>query len=371
MSLSKLPGFGIIRYAISTGIMVGAAPEYFAIWMGWRLISVPLPAWLYQKVDDMLYSTYQRLVLLFFEHATGLEIFFYGDADDIFKKNENVLYISNHQSTVDWIACNMVAVRQGALGHLRFVMKDGLQWLPLYGHYFYQHGCIYVRRGRFSQQKMIRSLEYLQQERIQSWIVLFPEGTRYDPSKPEVIARSERLALASDLQPLQHHLTPKSKGTWLTLDKVRRHLDALYDVTVVYQGSYSHSQGKRARTVALIDFLRGFCPAMHIHVRRIPMSEVPETEEAFQRWIHQLFQEKDRIVAPFYSQAAGSAQEMAARFRGRRHRLPLSATVPSLLLYAALAVPLFGTAVGRWLYARVLVGGTLAGYAWLALRAVC
>ena len=69
-------------------------------------------------------------------------------------------------ASVDWVACNMVAVRQGSLGHLRFVMKDGLQWLPLYGHYFYQHGCIYVRRGQFSQHKMVRGLEYLQQERI-------------------------------------------------------------------------------------------------------------------------------------------------------------------------------------------------------------
>ena len=68
---------------------------------------------------------------------------------------------------VDWVACNMVAVRQGSLGQLRFVMKDGLQWLPLYGHYFYQHGCIYVRRGQFSQHKMERGLEYLQHGRIQ------------------------------------------------------------------------------------------------------------------------------------------------------------------------------------------------------------
>ena len=67
----------------------------------------------------------------------------------------------------------MVAVRQGSLGQLRFVMKDGLQWLPLYGHYFYQHGCIYVRRGQFSQHKMMRGLEYLQNDRIQV-------GTRRD-----------------------------------------------------------------------------------------------------------------------------------------------------------------------------------------------
>ena len=74
MFLTSLPGFGILRYAISTSIMVGAAPEYYAVWLTWRILSIPLPSWLYQKVDDMLYSTYQRLVLLFFEHGTGLKV---------------------------------------------------------------------------------------------------------------------------------------------------------------------------------------------------------------------------------------------------------------------------------------------------------
>ncbi|XP_043242476.1 1-acyl-sn-glycerol-3-phosphate acyltransferase epsilon-like isoform X1 [Amphibalanus amphitrite] len=371
MFLTKLPGFGIIRYAISTSIMVGAAPEYYAVWLGWRLFSIPLPAWLYQKVDDMLYSTYQRLVLLFFEHGTGLKIYFYGDADEIFKKKENVLYISNHQSTVDWVACNMVAVRQGSLGHLRFVMKDGLQWLPLYGHYFYQHGCIYVRRGQFRQDKMMRGLEYLQQERVQSWVAVFPEGTRYDPSKPEVIRRSEQTALSSGFQPLKHHLTPKTKGSWLTLDRLRGSLEAVYDVTVVYEGSYRHRERRRARTVALIDFLRGFCPAMHIHVRRIPISEVPTDEQEFQRWMYQLYEQKDRFVAPFYSPSDDSGAELAARLGGRPHPLPLTATVPSLMAFAALAVPLLGSELGRRLYAGTLLYGTLAGYLWLGIRAVC
>ena len=62
---------------------------------------------------------------------------------------------------------------------------------------------------------------------------------------------------------------------------------------------------------------------------------------------------------------------MASRYGGRLHRLPLSATVPSLLLFAGLAVPLMGTALGRRLYCATLLYGTLAGYAWLGLKAVC
>ena len=67
---------------------------------------------------------------------------------------------------VDWIVCNMVAIRQGSLGHLRYVMKATLQALPLYGHYFYQHGCIYVNRGDFKQKKMESALDYLSDPKI-------------------------------------------------------------------------------------------------------------------------------------------------------------------------------------------------------------
>jgi hypothetical protein len=36
-----------------------------------------------------------------------------------------------------------------------------------YSHYFYQHGCIYVKRGDFKQRKMEEALEYLQDPKIQ------------------------------------------------------------------------------------------------------------------------------------------------------------------------------------------------------------
>lgn len=40
----------------------------------------------------------------------------------------------------------------------------------------------------------------------------------------------------------------------------------------------------------------GGCPRVHIHLRRIPMSSVPDTEEAFKLWMHELFVKKDRSV---------------------------------------------------------------------------
>lgn len=108
------------------------------------------------------------MVVFFFEHATRLKVYVAGDVEVLRNRKEKVLYLSNHQSTVDWVCCNLLAIRQGSLGHLRYVMKNTLQKLPLYGFYFYQHGCIYVKRGGFSQVKMERALQHLAHRNVKA-----------------------------------------------------------------------------------------------------------------------------------------------------------------------------------------------------------
>jgi 1-acyl-sn-glycerol-3-phosphate acyltransferase len=39
---------------------------------------------------------------------------------------------------VDWVIVNMLAIRQGSLGHVRYVLKNDLKWIPFYGFYFEQ-----------------------------------------------------------------------------------------------------------------------------------------------------------------------------------------------------------------------------------------
>jgi len=39
---------------------------------------------------------------------------------------------------VDWIVSDFLAIRQGSLGRLRYILKNGLKYLPLYGFYFAQ-----------------------------------------------------------------------------------------------------------------------------------------------------------------------------------------------------------------------------------------
>ncbi|XP_021025857.1 1-acyl-sn-glycerol-3-phosphate acyltransferase epsilon [Mus caroli] len=143
-----------MRYLLPSVLLLGSAPTYLLAWTLWRVLSALMPARLYQRVDDRLYCVYQNMVLFFFENYTGVQILLYGDLP---KNKENVIYLANHQSTVDWIVADMLAARQDALGHVRYVLKDKLKWLPLYGFYFAQHGGIYVKRSAKFNDKEMRS----------------------------------------------------------------------------------------------------------------------------------------------------------------------------------------------------------------------
>jgi len=266
---------------------------------------------------------------------------------------------------MDWVIVNMLSSRQGSIGNLRFVMKDSLQMVPIYGFYCTQRGCIYVKRGNFKQDKMEEALRYLQDKKIPSWVVMFPEGTFWDPLEPWVIEKSRQVALDSGIKPYSHHLTPRSKGTFLTLQHLRGKFDAIYDVTVVYSGSIDEN-GERLKAPSLLDFLKEKSLDLQINMRRIPLSEVPEEEMEFKRWMQDLFVKKDAFMAQFYRQE-GSHERIPVNGVGRLDRQPMMATFPSALFFLVLLVPFF-------MYPKyalfTLLLGTVGGYIWLAIKAV-
>jgi len=62
--------------------------------------------------------------------------------------------------------------------------------------YFFQHGCIYVRRNdKGDLERVEKGISQIKSNGLPVWLVIFPEGTRYNPIKnPEVIERSRQFA---------------------------------------------------------------------------------------------------------------------------------------------------------------------------------
>ncbi|XP_069741325.1 1-acyl-sn-glycerol-3-phosphate acyltransferase epsilon isoform X2 [Narcine bancroftii] len=291
MLLSLIVHTHSLRYWLPAALMMGTAPAYLLTWAAWRLLSLLLPARLYHRLDDRLYTIYQSVVLFFFETYTGVEIIIYGTLPN---KKENVIYLSNHQCTVDWIIADMLAVRQRALGHVRYVLKDGLKWLPLYGWYFSQHGGIYVKRSaKFSEEVMTNKLQQQIRSDTPTYLVIFPEGTRYNPDYPQLIAASQAYARKEGLSELRHVMSPRVKATRIAVNTLRCHLDAVYDITVAYEGTIK-SNGQRATAPSMPEFLCRECPRIHIFFERIDVKEVPEETIFLKRWLHERFDIKDK-----------------------------------------------------------------------------
>ncbi|XP_055272310.1 1-acyl-sn-glycerol-3-phosphate acyltransferase epsilon isoform X2 [Moschus berezovskii] len=291
MLLSLVLHMRSVRCVLPAAVLLGAAPTYVLAWGAWRLLSALLPSRFYQAVDDRLYCVYQSMVLFFFENYTGVQILLYGDLP---KNKENIIYLANHQSTVDWIVADILAVRQSALGHVRYVLKDGLKWLPLYGCYFSQHGGIYVKRSaKFNETQMRKKLQRYINAGTPMYLVIFPEGTRYNPELTKVISASQAFAAQEGLPVLKHVLTPRIKATHVAFDSMKDYLDAVYDVTVAFEGSVD-DKGQRKEAPSMAEFLCKECPKIHIHIDRIDKKNIPEEQVSMKRWLHERFEIKDK-----------------------------------------------------------------------------
>ncbi|CAF0980026.1 unnamed protein product [Adineta ricciae] len=301
-----------------------SAPTFFILWLILRLITfIGVSRHSYRYYDDMLYSAYQRFVLFFFESWSQVKIYFHGDYEEIFRRKENVLYISNHQSSVDWIIVNMLAVRQGSLGHIRYVLKSDLKRIPFYGFYFEQHGCIYVHRtDKKDLDRVEKGMRQIERNGLPVWLVVFPEGTRYNPEKnPDIIERSRQFAEKkgnetkrnanhhhphalnrfAGVSPLINHLYPRMGATVAAINALKDKLDAVYDITAMYYPTYDNRRRVRLGASSMIEYLQGKTKELHIHIKRIPINSVPsESNEQISDWLYQRFLIKDKLLEHFY-----------------------------------------------------------------------
>lgn len=87
----------------------------------------------------------------------------------------------------------------------------------------------------------------------------------------------------------------------MAVQHLQEKLDAVYDVSVFYEGSVDSATGMRRDAPQLVDFLMGRCRRVHIKVRRIPFKQVPKSEDGLKVWLHELFVEKDRLLRPFFT----------------------------------------------------------------------
>lgn len=238
-----------------------------------------------RKVIYFLLGFWLSLWPYLFEKINKTKVVFSGET---VPTRERVLLIANHRTEVDWMYLWNLALRKGCLGCIKYVLKSTLMKLPIFGWGFHVLEFIPVeRKWEIDEPIMHQMLSSFANPSEPLWLAVFPEGTDFNEQKCK---KSQKLAAENGLPVLKNVLLPKTKGFYTCLEILRGSLDAVYDITIAY----------KHQCPSFVDNLFGVDPSeVHIHVRRIPIKEMPASESETTTWLMNTFQLKDQMLSDF------------------------------------------------------------------------
>jgi 1-acyl-sn-glycerol-3-phosphate acyltransferase len=203
-------------------------------------------------------------------------------------RRENALLIANHQQMPDIVAMMKFCKTTDRLGDMKYFIKKQLKWVPGMGWGLQFLDCLFVERDWASdREKIRRTFNRLVSDRVPIHLVSFAEGTRLTLAKLEAAQDYARL---QGLDVPRHTLIPRSKGFSASVEGLRSHLDAVYDLTIAYERGVP----------TLRQFIEGFVERIHIHVRRFPIGELPTSVDELRQWLFTRWQEKDALLEHYY-----------------------------------------------------------------------
>jgi 1-acyl-sn-glycerol-3-phosphate acyltransferase len=200
---------------------------------------------------------------------------------------------SNHQTWADIFVLQHLFNRRIPL--LKFFIKDQLKWVPVMGlawwaldfPFMRRHGEEYLKlhpemRGK-DQAATRRACEKF--ALIPTSVMNFLEGTRFTPAKHQ-----------RQQSPYRHLLKPKAGGIALALNAMGDRFQAILDVTIVYPDGapnfWEFLCGKLKRVIVRVQIL-----PVPEHLMHSDYAGDAEVRAAFQRWVQQLWQDKDAQIA--------------------------------------------------------------------------
>lgn len=241
-----------------------------------------------RKATAFFFGSWLALWPFLFEKINKTKVIFSGET---LPERERVLIIANHRTEVDWMYLWDLSLRKGRLGYIKYILKSSLMKLPVFGWAFHILEFISVeRKWEVDESPMRQMLSTFKNHQDPLWLALFPEGTDFTEQKR---IRSQKFASENGLPILHSVLLPKTKGFAACMEELRSSLDAVYDITIGYKN----------RCPTFLDNAFGVAPSeVHIHVRRIVINDIPESEEKMSSWLMDTFSKKDQLLTDFHSQ---------------------------------------------------------------------
>ncbi|XP_022914209.1 1-acyl-sn-glycerol-3-phosphate acyltransferase gamma-like [Onthophagus taurus] len=247
---------------------------------------------LYRKLNwYCCYSIYSQLVFMC-DWWSGSEVILYANQKDFdnYWGKEHAYCVMNHSYEIDWLVGWMLCDRIHMLGNCKAYAKRVIQYMPVLGWCWKFSEFVFLERSFEKDRETIRKqVTELSEHPDPMWLLLFPEGTRFTEKKHAI---SLEFAREKNLPQLKHHLLPRTKGFVASLPSMVGKVPAVYDIELAFK---ENDTGRPTMTGLLL----GYPVTAHLYMKRIPMEDIPATEEEQEEFLRQLFIEKDKLKESF------------------------------------------------------------------------
>jgi len=283
---TALASFGFVALIATNGLQVAS------------LIILPFSRSAFRRINRWCANSWWGMCVDGAERLNGTRTLISGD--DL-PMREDALLIANHQQMPDIPAIMKLAKTKDRLGDLKFFVKKQLKWAPGVGWGMQFLDCPFIDREWSSDREHItRTFAKLVDNRVPMWLVSFVEGTR--ATRPKIEASSE-FARSRGLAETSHVQVPRTKGFTASVQGLREHITAVYDLTIGYEEGVP----------TLWQYVKGLVDRIHVHVRRFPIEELPETDDGLRQWLLDRFFEKDVLLEQFYESGKFPNTRMQSR----------------------------------------------------------
>jgi len=223
--------------------------------------------------------------------------------DEGLRRDTSYLVISNHQSWVDIPA--LVQALNRRTPFFKFFLKKELIWVPFLGLAWWALDYPFMKR--YTKAFLAENPELKGKDleitkaacelfkRQPVTVVNYLEGTRFTTRKRD-----------DQSSPYPYLLKPKAGGVAFVLAAMGEQLDAVLDVTVVYPGE---------RIPGFWDLICGRVPRVIVDIQTRDLDPAlwqgdyendPEFRETVQRWVNQLWEEKNARIAALRDDASNT-----------------------------------------------------------------
>lgn len=225
------------------------------------------------------------------------------EGDDGLRYEGHYLAVSNHQSWVDIPVLQRTFNKR--IPFLKFFLKQELIWVPVLGLAWWALDFPFMKRHSKEVLEKHPELKGKDLETTRAAcekfrhvpvsVMNFVEGTRFTESKRD-----------SQQSPWPHLLKPKAGGVAFVLNSMGDILQSIVDVTIVYP------QGRPT----FIDMVSGRLQKVRVMIRELPIprdllggdyENDPAYRERFQRWLADLWTEKNALIARLAAHAPAHA----------------------------------------------------------------